>query len=81
MLVADDVKEIRAAQKEKSANTARHLADKYGVNVGAIYAVWSRRTWANRKRNYGPRKKDEGITALSTSAAATVSRQSQEIYT
>ena len=57
-LLPGDVIEIRAARK-KGLNSARVLAEHYGVSERAIYDVWSRRSWSRPRPNYGPRAKQE----------------------
>jgi hypothetical protein len=52
-LLPADVVEIRKA--ERTANNARHYADRYGVTVGTIRDVWARRSWTRARANNGPR--------------------------
>lgn len=54
-LLPADVIEIRKAKK-KGLNSARVLADHYGVSERAIYDVWSRRSWSKPRPNYGPNR-------------------------
>lgn len=55
-LLPADVVEIRAAKADAGPNTARVLADRYGVTVYTIRDVWAGRTWGRGRKNRGPRR-------------------------
>jgi hypothetical protein len=58
-LLPSDVAQIRAAAKTKSANTARQLAERYGVTPNTIRDVWNRKSWHRAKLKHGPNRRKE----------------------
>lgn len=55
LLMPADVAELRAARK-KGLNSARVLAEHYGVSERAIHDVWARRSWSKPRPNHGPNR-------------------------
>lgn len=47
-LTTADVLEIKRAKATKTLHTATHLADKFGVDSGAIRAIWRGETWKGK---------------------------------
>jgi len=70
LLMPDDVTEIRRAKKDKGPNTARVLADRFGVSDTTIRDIWNRNTWAKPRPNFGPRKRSP-TSSPALEAAAT----------
>jgi hypothetical protein len=54
-LTPDDVREIRAARKDRTVNTRNRLAERYGVTPMTISDIWSGRSWSKAKPFYGAR--------------------------
>jgi len=58
-LLPEDVREIRAAGKQRTPDLAARLAERYGVTPNTIRDVWARRSWRKSRPNHGPRKQKE----------------------
>lgn len=55
ILTPDDVREIREAKKDRTLNTKRVLAERYGITEFTIRDIWSGRSWGKAKPFYGAR--------------------------
>lgn len=56
-LLPADIAEIRAAHPTAGSNTARVLADRYGVTSGHIREIWRGATWKRAKRHTPPNQR------------------------
>lgn len=67
-LTPDDVREIRAARKDRTVNTRNRLAERYGVTPMTISDIWSGRSWSKAKPFFGARANDPNETIESEAA-------------
>lgn len=55
-LLPADVAEIKAAKNTASPNTARFLAERFGVSPSLIREIWAGKAWTRGRKFHGPRQ-------------------------